>query len=265
MINKIVSDGRAGINRAALDIAIKFDILYGGWITKARKTEDGNLYKKYKLKEIPASSNLDPIEKNVLASDGTLIICFGESVGNSIMIKNMAEKYNRPCLLVDLYTANDFFTAQSISAWINEHDIEVLNISGSEQSEDPQVYKTTAKILETVLYLDMMGFSMRAADHAQKKWPKSVDDASKFLISRLSLRDKAILANMKQEELSSVHTTLADFINDNFGLREGNEELIASCRSVAGNNRIQDEDAALIIIRDLWEKLRRTHRLRIVK
>ena len=52
MIKKLISGGQTGTDRAALDVALKFGILHGGWIPKGRKTEDGTLPDKYKLKEL---------------------------------------------------------------------------------------------------------------------------------------------------------------------------------------------------------------------
>ena len=43
MIKKIISGGQTGADRAALDVEIKFNIPYGGWIPKGRITEDGLL------------------------------------------------------------------------------------------------------------------------------------------------------------------------------------------------------------------------------
>jgi hypothetical protein len=50
MIKKIFSGGQTGSDRAALDVAIQFNIPHGGWIPKGRKTEDGPLPDKYQLK-----------------------------------------------------------------------------------------------------------------------------------------------------------------------------------------------------------------------
>jgi len=49
MIKKIISGGRTGADRAALDVAIKFNIPHGGWIPKGRIAEDGPLPDKYQL------------------------------------------------------------------------------------------------------------------------------------------------------------------------------------------------------------------------
>ena len=49
MLKRIVSGGQTGADRAALDVALTFDIPHGGWIPQGRKTEDGPLPTKYKL------------------------------------------------------------------------------------------------------------------------------------------------------------------------------------------------------------------------
>ena len=77
MIKRIISGGQTGADQAALDIAIEFGILHGGWIPKGKKTEDGVLPDKYKLKEMPTASYPKRTEQNVLDSDGTLILSHG--------------------------------------------------------------------------------------------------------------------------------------------------------------------------------------------
>ena len=43
MIQKIISGGQTGADRAALDVAFKLGIPHGGWIPKGRIAEDGPL------------------------------------------------------------------------------------------------------------------------------------------------------------------------------------------------------------------------------
>ena len=66
MIQKIISGGQTGADRAALDFAIKYGIPYGGWVPKGRKTEDGTLPGKYLLQEMPTGSYSKRTEKNIL-------------------------------------------------------------------------------------------------------------------------------------------------------------------------------------------------------
>ena len=49
MIEKIISGAQSGVDRAALDFALKFKIPHGGWIPKGRLAEDGPLPEKYQL------------------------------------------------------------------------------------------------------------------------------------------------------------------------------------------------------------------------
>ena len=78
MITKIISGGQTGAERAALDAAIKLSITHGGWAPVDRKVENGQLPGKYKLKEMLTSSHPKLKERNILDSDGTLIISHGD-------------------------------------------------------------------------------------------------------------------------------------------------------------------------------------------
>jgi hypothetical protein len=48
-------------------------------------------------------------------------------------------------------------------------------------------------------------------------------------------------------------------------MKDVNKDLFESCREVSGNKNLNEATAALVIIEKLWERLRETHRLRIVK
>lgn len=265
MINKIISTGLSGAEQAALDVAIKVDIPHGGWIPKGRNTEGSAPPEKYRLREMPESSDHEYREKNILDSDGTLVVSRGQPAGEAAQTQQMAEEHSHPCLHVDLNTANDFVTAQAISAWITENRIQILNVVGQGYSQDTSIYNTTAKIFETVLYFDMMGFSLVAADQISRPMPKAVNDAADTIIYKLPLKDKTTLANMTQEGLASLHPSLGNFIKNNFGLRGTNQELIESCQSISGKENIQEDEAVSVIVYEVWMRLRKTHRLRVVK
>jgi hypothetical protein len=55
-IEKIVSGGQTGADRAALDFAIEHGIPHGGWCPKGRKAEDGPIDPRYLLRETPTSA-----------------------------------------------------------------------------------------------------------------------------------------------------------------------------------------------------------------
>ena len=102
MIKKIISGGQTGADRAALDIALKFNIPHGGWIPKGRITEDGPLPSKYKLQEMPTTSYPARTEKNVIDSDGTLIFSRGKPTGGTDYTRKIVLKHNKQILHIDL-------------------------------------------------------------------------------------------------------------------------------------------------------------------
>jgi hypothetical protein len=104
-LEKIVSGGQTGADRAALDVAIELGIPHGGWIPKGRKTERGPLPAKYKLKEVLTADCPKRTERNVIDSDGTLIISHGGLSGGSDFTRKMAEKHGKPWIHLD---ANNF-------------------------------------------------------------------------------------------------------------------------------------------------------------
>lgn len=102
MINKIISGGQTGADRAALDVAIKLGIPHGGWIPKGRRTENGILPDKYQLKEMPTASYPKRTERNILDSDGTLIFSRGALSRGSALTRRIAKKLDKPFMYVDL-------------------------------------------------------------------------------------------------------------------------------------------------------------------
>ena len=74
MLKKVVSGGQTGVDRAGLDAAIDADIPVGGYCPKGRIAEDGIIPDCYPLIEIETSSYTSRTAKNVVESDGTLIV-----------------------------------------------------------------------------------------------------------------------------------------------------------------------------------------------
>jgi len=153
MIEKIVSGGQTGADRAALDVAIRAGIPHGGWIPKGRKTETGVLPDKYQLQEMSTASYTKRTEKNVLDSDGTLIVSHGRLNGGSALTKKLAEKHKHPYIHLDMNKLSVNDAVDALRAWIENNEIQILNVAGPRASKDPDVYNVTAKVLET-LFMD---------------------------------------------------------------------------------------------------------------
>ncbi len=275
MLQKIISGGQTGVDRAALDAAIKLTIPHGGWIPQGRLTENGKLPPEYQLKETRSTSYADRTEKNVLDADATLIISRGPLTGGSEYTREMAVRHNRRWLHIDLKKIPAFQAAIAINDWIAKNGIAILNVAGPRSSKDPKIYNDTLSILESSYYLGLVqgGTADAAAgnnpvsenvDLLQRR-PQSIDQAVERLIFQLPLKDKTTVANMSPDELPNLYLSMGDYIRNNFGLLSGNHKLIESCRLEADGPFQRKEDAVAVIIKALWQKLRQTHKLRVVK
>ncbi len=271
MIEKIISGGQTGADRAALDVAIKLNIPHGGWIPKGRKAEDGPLPEKYQVQEMPTASYPKRTEQNVIDSDGTLIICRGKPTGGSDYTRKMTLKHHKQLLYVDLNNYEPFDAASLIASWIGMQRVEVLNIAGPRASKDSEIYADVFKILEQTIQILMDEDKKSGVDFGPdtkrkpSKPPITVDQAVERLISELSFKDKTTIANMAEVELSVLHTTIGEYIRNELGLWSGNSDLLTSCGFFAKREKVSEDDASSIIIRELWKRLRETHKLRVVK
>ncbi|HUV76651.1 MAG TPA: putative molybdenum carrier protein [Desulfobacterales bacterium] len=274
MIRKIISGGQIGADQAALDVAIKLGFPHGGWIQKGRKTQSGIVPAKYQLKELPTAGYKQRIEQNIIDSDGTVIISHGEPTGGAEYSRKMADKHRRPCLHVDLKESSTFVIASKINTWVLENNIEVLNVTGSRASEDSTIYKDTMDIVEGSILLGLVKTKPGEplsdddpSDYYDKGLipPRTVEEAVVKLISEMHLQDSVQLANLKREELAQLDVSLGRYIKDQL-LRNGvNRLLFESCMTVSGNDTLNETDASWVILEKLWEKLKETHRLRILK
>lgn len=152
MLKKIISGGQTGVDRAALDVAIRLGIAHGGWVPKGRLAEDGAVPAHYRLEEMPTPDFDARTEKNVVASDGTLIISRGSPSGGTDHTRKMALKHGKQLLHIDLAVGQRPLDAGSlIASWIDMNRIETLNVAGPRASHDPGIYTDTVTILTLAL------------------------------------------------------------------------------------------------------------------
>ena len=83
--------------------------------------------------------------------------------------------------------------------------------------------------------------------------PKSIEEAVELLLTELPEKDQQVIRNMAEDQLSSLHFSLGNYIRNGFGLWESNVELLKAC-CPDGSLRNAD-DASMVIIKALWWKL----------
>src|SRR6267142_1460190 len=103
MVERIVSGGQTGADRAALDFALASRIPIGGWVPKGRLAEDGRIPERYAgLVETESADPAVRTARNVRDSDGTLILSHGPLDGGSLFTHREAVRTGRPALHLDL-------------------------------------------------------------------------------------------------------------------------------------------------------------------
>lgn len=144
MIEKIVSGGQSGVDRAALDAAIEHNIRHGGWCPKGRMAEKNEtIPMKYDLRETSSSDYPERTRMNVEDSDGTLIIVDNlpiEEGSGTELTKNIARSIGKPILVVNISVKNDF---KAILQWISSYNIQILNVAGPRESTNKGIYNKT--------------------------------------------------------------------------------------------------------------------------
>jgi hypothetical protein len=150
-VRKIISGGQTGADRAAFDFAIKNAIDYGGYVPKGRLAEDGRIDERYQgLIETESEDSDERTELNVLHSDATLIMTYGELRGGSKKTFDFTREHQKPVLHVDLLNEDVDRAAATIITWLSEMGCATLNIAGPRASEDPHIYSVVTELLERV-------------------------------------------------------------------------------------------------------------------
>jgi predicted Rossmann-fold nucleotide-binding protein len=146
-ISRIVSGGQTGVDRAALDVAIRLAIDHGGWVPRGRRTEDGRLPTRYLMRETGTARYAERTRMNIEDSDGTLIICRGGLAGGTALTRALALRRGKPLLVVDVALFERKEAAQAIRAFIRENGISILNVAGPRESQCPGIYRAATVIL----------------------------------------------------------------------------------------------------------------------
>lgn len=128
-LRKVISGGQTGVDQAGLRVAQSFGYETGGHCPANYKTENGpapSLLKSFGLVPTPSGGYNIRTQLNAENSDGTVL--FGEtSSPGSILTIHFCEKAGKP------YIVNP--TSEELLRWLDEKDIEVLNVAGNRLSK----------------------------------------------------------------------------------------------------------------------------------
>ena len=144
-LKKIVSGGQTGVDRAALDFAIRRGIPHGGYCPKGRRSESGRIAAKYRLTECASADYAMRTALNVAHSDGTLVLTRGRPEGGTQRTVFLCGEYSKPALVIDLdrrLKSADFID------WLQMHAIATLNVAGPRESKHAGIGKQARAALD---------------------------------------------------------------------------------------------------------------------
>lgn len=154
MISKIISGGQTGVDRAALDVAIKLNLPHGGWCPKGRLAELGGIIPhRYSLQETNSSDVSIRTKLNIRDSDGTLVFVpelpLKVTDGTILTLHELQER-NKHHFIFNL--ANPPEPSQ-VCSWIEKNNIKILNVAGPRESQSPGIYSQTLMTLGKIISL----------------------------------------------------------------------------------------------------------------
>lgn len=146
-MNKIISGGQTGADRAALDWAIDHGVQHAGWCPAGRKAEDGPLAPRYQLMETESARYRARTVRNVRDSDATLVTNLGLLEGGSLETLRIAERHVKPVRVVQLDHALSQDAIDELHLWLADAQFDTLNVAGPRESKRPGIYRATYDLL----------------------------------------------------------------------------------------------------------------------
>ena len=149
-VQRIVSGGQSGVDRAALDVALNLGLDCGGWCPRGRRAEDGPIASRYPLVETESAGYPARTRRNVRDSDATLVITWGPASGGTRLTVSTALKQNRPLFVADLECDEAAELARA-RTWIAEVRPSTLNVAGPRESSRPGAYERAIEFLKALV------------------------------------------------------------------------------------------------------------------
>ena len=134
-LKKIISGGQTGVDRGALDAALDAGFSCGGWAPEGRIAEDGPIAARYPLRELPRSGYEKRTLQNVLDSDGTAILYFGELEGGTRLTMEYCVEHGKPCELLNAERLSPAEAARELLGFVAGNGIVQLNVAGPRASK----------------------------------------------------------------------------------------------------------------------------------
>jgi hypothetical protein len=148
---KIISGGQTGVDRAALDVALRHGIECGGWCPAGRLDEFGKIPDQYPVQELQSGGFAERTLQNVKDSGGTVVIYPDELRGGTKQTVRFSVDLKRPHQLINASKLSTEDAAKLIAEFVRENKIGILNVAGPRQSDWPEGYDYASRALDAFL------------------------------------------------------------------------------------------------------------------
>jgi hypothetical protein len=150
MIEKIVSGGQTGVDRAALRCGLDLGFEIGGYCPAGYRAEDGSIPERFRV-FLACTDGRDYRERtrlNVATSDATLIVSRGPVVAGTALTKSECRGLGKPYFVVQVL---DPCGSRNVAKWLARLGPRVLNIAGPRESTSPGIESQAYELLTETL------------------------------------------------------------------------------------------------------------------
>ena len=148
---KIISGGQTGVDRGALDAALDLGVECGGWCPAGRMAEDGIIPERYPVIELEDGGYAERTARNVVDSDGTLIISNDEPMGGTRETIERCIEKRKPYLIINCREMSTAEAKGKTLKFLQNRHIRCLNVAGPRASQWAEGHALTYQIMSAIL------------------------------------------------------------------------------------------------------------------
>lgn len=153
LLERVISGGQTGADRAALAAARAAGIATGGWMPRGFRAQDGprpEFAELYGMKEHASDRYPPRTALNVKESDATLRFATDWESPGEVLTQNMCKRYGRVQFDV---TPGGSIAPADVAEWLVQKNIRVLNVAGNTERTSPGIGAFVTEFLAEVFKL----------------------------------------------------------------------------------------------------------------
>ena len=139
LLDRVISGGQTGADRAALAAAKAAGVATGGWMPKGFRAQDGprpEFAELYGVREHASDRYPPRTALNVKESDATLRFATDWDSPGEVLTLQLCERYGRPQVEV---TPGGAISPADVAEWLARNNVRVLNVAGNAERTSPGI------------------------------------------------------------------------------------------------------------------------------